>query len=446
MDVAGALGIQVHGKAAQCWRASNHAHGDHHPSLGFTLKNRFRCFVCDARAGSNIDLVMKVLGCDLRAALQWIEKHFPVPDNIRIEQHDPGEWNRVTLDTIIKSGVWASALTDAERNVLTVLWSRRDHKTGACALSYRGVLKIAGLGSQSTVATAIQKFEEMRLLEVARASHVTSTYRFIEHPDFCELQRRTWETFQPKRRTATVTGAVAQHQATDLAPTATPIGADKQSKSQVLQPLECSNQTPIHRYLTPTTGAVSAQFSERERQVLRLAGRGLFVFPCRERAKEPAVRNWQRLATVDAAKVMSWFQQFPNANWGVATGARSNAFVLDVDGEQGLNTLHQFLREHGDEPQPDTLAVKTARGWHLYFAWPSAGRVPNSVGRFGPGLDIRGTGGYVLAPPSVHPSGYVYQWLAGEDRALQAAPAWLLEEIGQPCSAERSIALEAPRA
>jgi hypothetical protein len=308
------------------------------------------------------------------------------------------------------------------------------------------VLKIAGLGSQSTIASAIAKFEAMHLLEVGRASHVTSTYRFIEHADFCDLQRRTWETFRPKRQTATHSGAVSKLRATDFAPAATPIGADEQSASQVLQSLECSTQTLIHRTLTPTTGAVSERFSEKERQVLLLASRGLFVFPCKEREKQPAVKNWQKLATTDTSKLVHWFEQFPNANWAVATGALSNVFVLDVDGEQGLTTLHQMLAEHSDEPQPDTLGVKTARGWHLYFAWPSAGSVPNSVGKIGPGLDIRGSGGYVLAPPSVHPSGHVYHWLAGEDRSLQAAPAWLLEEIGQPRSTDRSIPLEAPRA
>jgi hypothetical protein len=103
--------------------------------------------------------------------------------------------------------------------------------------------------------------------------------------------------------------------------------------------------------------------------------------------------------------------------------------VLDVDGDLGVSTLQRFVSEHSDEPQPETMAVKTARGFHLYFAYPASGRIPNSVEKVGFGLDIRGDGGYVLCPPSLHPSGVAYEWLCGDHRLVQPAPVWLLAAI-----------------
>jgi hypothetical protein len=263
--VARALDLTVIGDAAHCWREANHSTGDTHPSLGFTTQNRFRCFVCDSRPGSNLDLAMKVLGVDLAAALEWMRRHFTIPDHVRLRQrHDPAEWNRVTYATILDSGVWARSFTDAERNIFSVLWHRRNSQTGVCSLSYRGVLKISGLGSQNTVAAAIQKFEQLHLLEVVRESHRTSSYRFLEHLEFCELQRRTWETFQPEPR-RTSPGS----------------GADKRELSSGAPVSGVLHSTASTQALTPVTGAVSCGLasptgavSEREEQVLRLAQRG----------------------------------------------------------------------------------------------------------------------------------------------------------------------------
>jgi hypothetical protein len=56
---------------------------------------------------------------------------------------------------------------------------------------------------------------------------------------------------------------------------------------------------------------------------------------------------------------------------------------------------------------PQTLIVKTARGWHIYFKLPQDIMIPCSSGN---GLDIRGNGGFVVAPPSIHSTGHVYQW------------------------------------
>ena len=138
---------------------------------------------------------------------------------------------------------------------------------------------------------------------------------------------------------------------------------------------------------------------------LALARRGIAVFPCRPRGKEPATPNGCKDATTGAELILHWWQQTRDANIGVATGARSHCFVLDVDGSDGERELRELEAKYG--PLPATVEAITARGRHLYFNWPSQ-PVRNSAGKVGAGLDIRGDGGYVLAPPSVHPSGRLY--------------------------------------
>jgi hypothetical protein len=94
--------------------------------------------------------------------------------------------------------------------------------------------------------------------------------------------------------------------------------------------------------------------------------------------------------------------------------------VLDVDPGHGGRDSIAALAAHG--PLPDTLGVQTGGGGrHLYFAHPGH-RVPNSAGRLGPGLDVRGDGGYVLVPPSRHLAGDRYRWVGAE---IQPLPAWL---------------------
>ena len=71
----------------------------------------------------------------------------------------------------------------------------------------------------------------------------------------------------------------------------------------------------------------------------------------------------------------------------------------------------------------------TARGRHLYFQLPADVPIPNSAGKIAAGIDVRGTGGYVLAPPSMHPSGRPYCWSVDSHNALAPAPDWLLVMI-----------------
>jgi hypothetical protein len=126
----------------------------------------------------------------------------------------------------------------------------------------------------------------------------------------------------------------------------------------------------------------------------------------KQAGKHPRVRGGFKVATTDARQIEEWWRKWPDANIGIATGAVSGIMVIDVDGEKGLATLLALVAQYA--ALPPTAVVKTARGWHLYFLMPAGcQRIPCSSGD---GLDVRADCGYVVAPPSRHASGHIYQW------------------------------------
>jgi hypothetical protein len=115
--------------------------------------------------------------------------------------------------------------------------------------------------------------------------------------------------------------------------------------------------------------------------------------------------------------VCAWWQRWPDANVGIRTG---RLVVLDVDGPYGGLALAELEAAHA--PLPATRRAQTARGQHIYFR--AAGReVPSSAGRLAPEIDVRGNGGYIVAPPSLHRSGQRYRWITSHDVA--PLPPWL---------------------
>ena len=135
---------------------------------------------------------------------------------------------------------------------------------------------------------------------------------------------------------------------------------------------------------------------------LALAARGMSVFPCRERSKLPATEHGFLDATRDPNTIREWWSLLPNANIGIATGAASGVFVVDIDSPEAESELHKVEAEFGLLP-PSVEAI-TGKGRHIYFRHPG-GSIRNTQGKIAAGIDTRGDGGYVLAPPSVHPSG-----------------------------------------
>lgn len=159
---------------------------------------------------------------------------------------------------------------------------------------------------------------------------------------------------------------------------------------------------------------------------LRYAAHGWPVFPCRPKAKMPITARGLNDATTEPAAIERWWRRWPDANVAVRTGAISRLVVLDIDGEEGAESLRALERDHGSLPRTASV-VTPGGGQHFYFAHPGRGEIRNSARSVGPGLDIRADGGYVVAPPSVGSTARRYE--PDERCALAALPQWLQERI-----------------
>jgi len=182
----------------------------------------------------------------------------------------------------------------------------------------------------------------------------------------------------------------------------------KATPAQVAIPIH-SIVVSIPHLLTPCDGA------------LALAALGLYVFPCRARGKEPLTEHGWQDATTDPDIIRAWWERWPDANIGIACGP-SGIVVIDIDTTDAVRNV---------KARGLTLAphVRTSKGWHVYYAADPDRPLQSRVGLL-PGVDIRAQGGYVVAPPSVHPSGRRYEWAQGRslwDLELPAAPEWLYD-------------------
>lgn len=151
-------------------------------------------------------------------------------------------------------------------------------------------------------------------------------------------------------------------------------------------------------------------------------------------------------ATTDEATIGQWWAVYPDANIGIGTGDVSRIVVLDVDaGHGGADTLDNLVRIHGE--LPETWSVQTGGGGlHAWFRMPLLD-VRNSAGAIGPGIDVRGNGGYVVAPPSLHASGRKYRWddvLHPTKVELAEVPDWLVRRM-VPIGFLRSVSAPLPK-
>lgn len=167
-------------------------------------------------------------------------------------------------------------------------------------------------------------------------------------------------------------------------------------------------------------------------EALNLAGHGLHILPIKPGQKRPPMTAWQTHATTNPETITNWYTGlYRDHGIGIATG-HNGLFVIDIDEHHpeasGHDTLQQLIAKHGT--LPDTWEVSTGSGGtHLYLRAPHP--ISNDAGRkLGPGIDIRGTGGQVLAPPTLHPNGHPYTWIIDhhpDDLPLADAPNWLLK-------------------
>ena len=136
---------------------------------------------------------------------------------------------------------------------------------------------------------------------------------------------------------------------------------------------------------------------------IRYAERGWPVFPLQPRDKIPFPRTTGfKEATTDRSTILRWWQVIPDANIGLATGVSFDVF--DIDSADSMPHVRDILGQDYRHAGP---VVVTGKGWHLYFQQTGLG---NRAGLLGGKVDYRGLGGYVVAPPSIHPSGRVYRW------------------------------------
>lgn len=156
--------------------------------------------------------------------------------------------------------------------------------------------------------------------------------------------------------------------------------------------------------------------------------RGWSVVPVEGGGKRPLVK-WEPFQHTCAKTrdIGRWFRRWPNANVAIVTGMVSGLVVLDVDiGQGGDDSLLDLERRFGQLPET-VEAISGGGGRHIYFAHPGFD-LRNRVG-FAAGLDLRGDGGMIVAPPSVHPNGRRYEWEVShhpDDVALAPMPPWLL--------------------
>jgi hypothetical protein len=154
---------------------------------------------------------------------------------------------------------------------------------------------------------------------------------------------------------------------------------------------------------------------------LDYAAQGLQVFPCMPRGKTPAIARGFHAATTNPATIRRYWTD-PQRNIGISTGMASGVWVLDIDGVEGEASLRALEAKHGVLPK--TRVSITSRGRHVWFACRAP--IPSSAGRIGPRIDVRGDGGYVIAPPSIHESGHCYAFLGDPSAPIESAPAWLI--------------------
>ncbi len=187
--------------------------------------------------------------------------------------------------------------------------------------------------------------------------------------------------------------------------------------------------------LTETEGAL--EFA------LLYAGFGWRVFPvhtmrdgacscgrdsCSSPGKHPRTKRGCKDASTDEQRIRSWWKRWPDANVAVATGQASDLVVIDVDPRHGGDDAWETLKHELDVPT--TWEVQTGGGGvHAYFHYPEGKSISIGAGVLGPGVDHRGDGGYVVAPPSNHASGNPYFWDVAEGEPLAKLPESLAQRL-----------------
>lgn len=158
--------------------------------------------------------------------------------------------------------------------------------------------------------------------------------------------------------------------------------------------------------------------------------RGWSVFPCKSGGIEP-VRGfkWKQEASTDPDRIREWWAEWPGANIAIVLGARSGVVIADVD------DVARF--KEGGLELPRTLTARTsAERGHFYYS--AEGGIKGTAGA---GYDLKAEGSYVIAPPSLHPSGAQYKWVS-TNAPLAPVPEWVAQKAAPRPACEWSISGE----
>ena len=202
---------------------------------------------------------------------------------------------------------------------------------------------------------------------------------------------------------------------------------------------------PIYR--PSKDGTSPEQLTAINRTVAKTLGvAGIAVFPAlitwnarsRKLDKKPAITRWRTNASIDPAQLERWWEEFSDAVAGIELG-RAGLVVLDLDrhlgGSDGVAAFQRLRQGYDLPPRPATRTP--SRGLHLYFRQPDGEPLGNSPGSLPGGIDVRGAGGWVVAPGSTTPWG---KWcsapkapqlaVAFAGGTIPVLPEWLMETIG----------------
>jgi len=178
--------------------------------------------------------------------------------------------------------------------------------------------------------------------------------------------------------------------------------------------------------------------NETLQYALRYAKKGLPVFPVARKGKGPChdeIDSWTREATTDKKQIRRWFDQPDPPNVGIAMGdwnGKGGVFAVDID--VGETDGHQTWKDRlavEEEPVPETFTVDTpSGGTHLYFLAPPGVQIKSANGALGDSIDVKGNGGYVVAPPSTTEEG-IYTVREDTPSEIAPAPFWLVSAVSK---------------
>ncbi|QIG96589.1 bifunctional DNA primase/polymerase [Bradyrhizobium sp. 6(2017)] len=168
---------------------------------------------------------------------------------------------------------------------------------------------------------------------------------------------------------------------------------------------------------------------------LGYAKRNYFIFPAKFAEKQKLGHTSAEKSngnpwgyTKDPDEIREYWRRWPRAAIGLPTGAANGLFVIDVDtpdghDHDGRESLIRLEVQHGALPRT-RVAESPTGSRHYYFKQPPDITIPCSASKLGPGIDVRGDGGFVIAPPSERPGRGKYTWISHV--AIADAPKWLL--------------------